>query len=202
MTEKESLAYALSDKDIQYLLNGTKIWRYPELQGKSLNDIFDSLGRCIVLFLTENETTGHWIAIYKGFTNRKACIHYFDPYGLRIDGGRGWLTKKQLSSLGQSYPIITELLAQADVPVYYNTHKFQEMDDDIATCGRHCVCRLYFRKLTGREYLNMINDVGLNPDEFVCEFTNVLLEDDPTDEYVNEGSGYSVKRFRKGLEQL
>ena len=51
--------YALSDKDIQEMLGGTNIFRYPELsEMNSIEDAFDDKGRAMMLYLTENQNVG------------------------------------------------------------------------------------------------------------------------------------------------
>lgn len=57
----------------------------------------------------------------------------------------------------------------------YNKTKFQKVDDDIATCGRHCVIRLLFKDLPLPKYAKMIEKSGMSPDEFVTRKTYDLL---------------------------
>ena len=46
----------LSNEDINIMLNGTKIFKYPDLEDmNSIDEIFDDQGRAVMLFLTKDE---------------------------------------------------------------------------------------------------------------------------------------------------
>ena len=168
--------YALSDDDINKLLGGTKIFRYPELKNmNNINDAFDKFGRAMILYLTTDENTGHWICMLKKGNN----IEYFDPYGgYKPDDERKWLTIQQLEELGQDEPILTHMLK--GYKVTSNPYKFQgettERGKAINTCGRHCVTRLLLGHLSIKDYADLIKSSGVNPDNFVTMFTYQLLK--------------------------
>jgi len=85
-------SYALSNSDIERILGKTKILTYPELGDlRNWEDAFDEQGRSVVLFLTENEQTGHWV----GLIRNDKTIEYFDPYGEAPEGDKKWLSKVQ-----------------------------------------------------------------------------------------------------------
>ena len=167
-------SYSLSDSDIEKMLGGITIFKYPELNNmKSINDIWDSQGRAIMLFLTENQNTGHWIALIR---RNKNTVEYFDPYGgYKPDGEREWLSKEKQEELGEDEPLLARMLREAGYSVISNPYKFQKEETGVNTCGRHCVCRLGLKHLTIKQYKEAIDDSGLSPDDFVSAVTSQLL---------------------------
>jgi len=172
--DDEIREYPLSDSDILKLLPDLKIVSYPELNDMStIEEAFDEEGRCLLLYLTENEHTGHWVCLLKKGTS----IEYFDPYGkYRPDEEREWLSKDKLIQLEQYHPTLTELLKRSRYKVLVNPYHFQKDKSNIATCGRHCCCRLHHKNLTLPQYKKMIDDSGMNPDDFVSAWTYRVLK--------------------------
>lgn len=168
--------YALSDSDINKLLDGTKIFRYPDLKNmSSIDDAFDKYGRAMMLYLTSDENTGHWVCMLKRPNN---VIEYFDPYGgYKPDGERKWLSKQQLQELGQDEPILTKMLH--GYTVKSNPYKLQAESGGnkaINTCGRHCVTRLLLGHLPINKYAELIKSSEVSPDDFVTTFTYEMLK--------------------------
>jgi hypothetical protein len=172
-TLQEAKAYPLGDDDINKILEpDTHIFTYPYLkQVKDIDEIFDPYGRAMMLYLTENENTGHWVCLIR----RPDEIEFFDPYGEPIDKQLTWNGKGKRMELEQDRPLLSKLLREKGLPVIYNKTKFQKVDDDIATCGRHCVIRLLFKDKTLPQYGEMIKKSGMTPDEFVTRTTYDLL---------------------------
>jgi hypothetical protein len=170
--------YSLSDTDIRKILgNDIKIIPYNDLNEiNNINELFDSKGRSMILFLTENEHTGHWICMIK----RGNKIDFFDPYGIKVDNERNWLTKDKLEELGQDKPLLLNLLKGSGYGVYYNTYRFQKKENEytnnIATCGRHCCARLLFKDIPLNDYAKKIKQSKLTPDEFVSNITFKILK--------------------------
>lgn len=165
-------SYSLSDSDIQNIVGGTAIFRYPELkQMASIDDAFDEHGRCMMLYLTENADTGHWVCMLK----KGNTVEYFDPYGgYKPDSERHWLTKEKQKELGEEYPLLTEMLKP--YKVVSNPYHFQAMKNDMNTCGRHCCVRMLMAHLSLPEYEKMIKNSGVEPDDFVTTFTSQVLK--------------------------
>jgi hypothetical protein len=172
--DDEIRQYPLSDGDILSILPELKIISYPELNDMSdIEEAFDAYGRCLILYLTEDEHTGHWVCMIK----KHKTIEYFDPYGkYRPDEEREWLSKDKLVQLGQYQPVLTELLQRSRYKILVNPYHFQKDKGDIATCGRHCVTRLYHREISLSKYNKMIQESGLTPDDFVSAFTYRVLK--------------------------
>lgn len=167
----EEEAYSLSDTDIQKILGGTNVIKYPELSSMdSIDDAFDAQGRCVILYLTTDDSSGHWVCLSK----HEEHIEYFDPYGgYKPDGERKWLSKEKLEELDQDEPVLTRMLKGHKV--VSNPYKFQKEGGDINTCGRHCCARLLYKDLSLPEYSKMIKDSGKSADEFVTELTSQVI---------------------------
>lgn len=165
--------YSLSDTDIQKVLGGVKLFRYPELHHMdSIEDAFDDSGRCMILYLTENMDTGHWVCMIK----RENTIEYFDPYGgYKPDSERKWLSQAQLEKLGQDEPTLSRMIKAGGYKVESNPHHFQKEAPGVNTCGRHCCVRLLNANLSLPEYAKMVKDSGQSPDEFVTHLTSQVL---------------------------
>ena len=166
--------YSLSDTDMRTILGDVTIFKYPELADmKSIDEIWDSDGRAIMLFLTENHNTGHWICLIK---RSKNLVEYFDPYGgFKPDGEREWLTPEKLEELGEDEPLLAKMLRNGGYKVVSNPYKFQKEETGVNTCGRHVVCRLVLSPLSIKEYKAIVDASGLTPDDFVTAVTSKLL---------------------------
>ena len=165
--------YSLSNDDINKILEpDTKIWTYPDFKDmSSIDDCWDSMGRCIFLFLTKSEREGHWIAMWKDGDT----IHYFDPYGMKPEAGRAWLSTDKLEALDMGTPYLWNLMKQSGYKVIYNRYPYQSKDGDVATCGRWAVVRLLWKNLSDKQFYDKIKSSGMNPDEYVTMITSQIL---------------------------
>ena len=171
-------AYALSNEDIQDFLDpDTKIITYPELAGvRNIDQIFDSLGRCVLLFLTTSPTSGHWQLIFK----RNGDIHFWDSYGDPPEGIRQSMTEEQLETLGEEEPYLLNLLKGSGKRVYYSTVQYQSDRSDVSSCGRWCIMRLICKNYSDRDFQAIIR-AGMKehnlktPDDYVALFTYQFL---------------------------
>jgi hypothetical protein len=166
--------YALSNDDINAILEpDTKIFTYPKFNTMdSIEQAFDSEGRCVFLFLTENEHTGHWLCMFK----KPEGIEYFDSYGDKPDAQRNWLSEDKLIALDEAEPRLTELLRASGERVYYNTFQYQTERGDISTCGRWCASRLLCREMSNLQFFNFVKEqmreMGIDKrDDWVALFT-------------------------------
>jgi len=150
--EKAKL-YALSDEDLETIL-GKHIFIcvYPYLnEVEHIDNIFDSEGRCMLLFNTIDENAGHWVCM----TKKKDTIHFFDPYGLKPDEPMKWLTEEKRDQLDMETKRLTQLLRQSGYKVYYNTFEFQN-EKNSNTCGRWCAVRLLYKDYTLDQFYQFI----------------------------------------------
>jgi hypothetical protein len=167
-------AYALSNDDIQEFLNpDTKILIYPELAHvRHIDQIFDSLGRCVLLFLTTGPTSGHWTVLFK----RNGHIEWFDSYGEKPEQIRETMDEERLEELGQGEPYLWNLLKASGKRVYSSNVKYQSERADIATCGRWCLARLICKDYSNNDFHSIVRngmkESGLtNYDDWVALFT-------------------------------
>ena len=168
-------SYSLSESDIQKMIPTLKIVSYPTLlEAKTIDDVLDDKGRLMLLYLTENEFTGHWVCLLNYRDSN--IIEYFDPYGnYKPDGESKWLSIQKLKQLGQSSRKLTQLLNASPYEVKSNAFPFQTDKMNMNTCGRHCTTRLYFKNLDLPDYIKLVESTGLTPDDFVCAFTFNLI---------------------------
>jgi len=161
--------YPLSDGDIRQILgNDISIKTYPDLaKMRSIDECFDSKGRCILLFLTSSPTEGHWCCLL----NKKKGIEFFDPYGDKPEKQKEGVPQSRLEALNERQPYLTKLLRASGRPVYYNTHDFQQDKQSINTCGRHCVVRCLYGPYSLNKYKRIVDASGLSPDNFVSGLT-------------------------------
>ena len=110
-------SYSLSESDIQKMIPTLKIISYPTLlKATSIDDVLDDKGRLMLLYLTLDQFTGHWVCLLNYRDSN--IIEYFDPYGnYKPDGESKWLTKQQLKEFGQSTKKLTELLQKSNYEV-------------------------------------------------------------------------------------
>jgi hypothetical protein len=168
-----SKSYSLSDGDIRKLLGqDISIITYPELKHlQSADDMFDDKGRCILLFLTENDHSGHWLALIK----RGQTIEFFDPYGEAPEDQKDNVPEANLERLDESQPYLTDLIKASGYKTVYNHFGYQKDKAGINTCGRHCAVRLLNKDLPLPKYKTMIQNSGLSPDDYVTKATYAIL---------------------------
>jgi len=159
----------LSDSDIRRLLgDDIKILTYDQLAGlKDYRQMFDAKGRCIMLYLTNSPTEGHWVCML----NKPGAIEFFDPYGNKPDDLKEYTNPELAREVGIDRKLLLPLLKQSGKPVIFNTYPFQKDRDSIATCGRHSVARCLYAPISLDEYKAVIDKSGLAPDDFVLGIT-------------------------------
>lgn len=169
MSLKEIKDYSLSDGDIRKILGSDiKIFTYPQLkQFRNISSLFDDKGRCIVLYLTNSETSGHWCCLL----NKGDHIEFFDPYGEAPDDVVDGLPKSRMEQLDMDSPYLTRLMKASGLPVYYNTHSFQKEKDGINTCGRWCVVRCFYAPYSLEKFKGIVDSSGMSGDDFVAALT-------------------------------
>lgn len=172
-TIKQIEKYPLGDDDLRRILPNSHIFTYPYLKSvKNIDEIFDDDGRAIMLYLTEDAHTGHWV----GLLRKPDHIEFFDPYGEKPDNELKWVKGGKREELDEDKPLLSKLLRQSEVPVVYNKVKFQKDGDNIETCGRHVATRLLNKDLSLPQYAEMIKSSGMSPDEYVSRTTFPIIK--------------------------
>jgi len=161
--------YPLSDADIKKILGSDiPVLTYPDL-GKfhSIDQCFDSKGRCIILFLTTGPTEGHWCCMMR----KKEGIYFFDPYGEPPEEQKDDIPEEMKRYLDIDEPYLMRLLKSANCPVYYNTHQYQKLTEGVNTCGRWCVARLLYASKSDEYFKSVVDkfcrETKKTPDDFV-----------------------------------
>lgn len=173
---KDVSSYSLSDSDIQKMIPTLKIVSYPTLlESNSIDDVLDDKGRLMLLYLTEDSMTGHWVCLLK--LRNSNIIEYFDPYGnYEPDDESEWVKdKSMLKEFKENTKHLTKLLKNSDYEIKSNAYPFQKEQMNMNTCGRHCTTRLYFKHLDLPKYIELVQSSGLEPDDFVSAFTFNLI---------------------------
>jgi hypothetical protein len=166
---KKIQLYSLSDADIRKLVGSVRIISYPDLDKETLQSLFAQQPYVVILFLTDDEKTGHWQCVLK----HSNMIELFDPFGTKVDGNRAWLSDAKRQELDQMEPNYQNLFKDYKGELMYNNVKLQ--DEKINTCGRHIACRLLYNHLQLKDYINIIQQSGLKPDDFVTNLTYHIL---------------------------
>lgn len=171
---EEAKQYSLSNDDINYILDpDTNILVYKDLANyDSIDDVFDPLGRCILLYSIEAVNNGHWVCMWR----KGNKINYFDPYGQPPEEPKEWVDTNDNRMMGQGRNMLTNLLKKSGCEVYYNTYPYQKMDNSTATCGRWCVSRLVCKDFTANQFHKAVMTFKKStPDDFAIQFTYDIL---------------------------
>lgn len=166
---EDAKSYALSDDDIRQLLgSGIKITTYPDLEHISrIDKLFDRHGRAILFIPQQNEQQGHWTCLIK----RGKTIEFFDPYGEPPEAQKDTLSEAHLEKMRMNEPLLADLLTNNPYKIIYNKEQLQKLQNDVNTCGRHCVARLLYHKYPVQKYREIIHQSRMSPDDFVVKLT-------------------------------
>ena len=136
---EEVIEEPMGDDDIRQYLPTAKIITYDELNKyRNIEQILNNPTDYLIILYRNSPSRGHWVCLLK----YNDTIEFFDPYGLEPDKELKWESCSTNQKLGQGYEKLTELLNNTDRNVIYNPIKYQKVDGDINTCGRHCVFRI------------------------------------------------------------
>ena len=177
-TIAHAMSYALTDEDMRTVLGrDVSLHEYPELSTLSVDTMFDSQGRCVLLELTK-PSSGHWVCMLK----TPGKLEYFSSYGDPPTGKKSemdtWLTYQQRTALQENDGNMQRILDEAKAKGFslaYNNVDLQSKRSGVETCGRHVCCRLLNRHLNLTDYLDMIQASGKTPDEYVVLVTQRIL---------------------------
>lgn len=161
----------LSNNQIINNLNHTGVfYTYPELNNyNNIDELFKNTKSILLLYL-QSPIWGHWCCLNKLGNN---LIEFFDPYGIMIDYEFKFNDKTTNKKLGQIKPKLSELMLKSKYKLSYNEFAFQELNENINTCGRHCLIRMNNINLSLIEYKNIFDKYKkiLNPDDIVSILT-------------------------------
>lgn len=164
---------SLSNYDIFNILNKKiRILTYPELV--KYNDIEDVLkpNDCFILLYMTHSSYGHWVSCIK----HENSIEFFDSYGdSQPDDELKKISLHFRKESNQLFPHLTWLLYKSKYPIEYNDFDFQQHNNDVKTCGRHCAVRCLLKKLSLKNYTELMEQLSyefkLNYDQIVTILT-------------------------------
>lgn len=155
------------------LKNEPQLLTYEELT--KFNDIMDAMGpHKMLILLYEGKFSNHWVCIFMNSDNQ---IEFFNPYGTEIDESLKHINPDFRKSHGEEFPHLTELLIKSDpnIPIVFNDFKFQQLSNNISTCGRWVVVRLLFSKLKLCDFAKIFLDNRFySPDDLVSLLTSFI----------------------------
>jgi hypothetical protein len=75
--------YALGEDDIKKMIPSLNVISYPQLlEAQTIEDVLDDKGRLILLYLTIDQSTGHWVCLLK--LRDANIIEYFEMLDIEI----------------------------------------------------------------------------------------------------------------------
>jgi len=180
---KEISKEALTDADIKQYLPNIKIISHQDLKNyNSIDELLPKEKDAVIIIWESKPNYGHWTLLSKYIAEdtHKPTIEYFDSYGYPINEPLKWIDKKYKKSIDET-PYLIPLLQDAHnrFDIIYNSKNFQNKKEDVATCGRHCICRAksildYNQSLSN--YIKMLNEIkdvsGFNYDDIVSNIIN------------------------------
>lgn len=171
------ISKSLSDNEIRNALKGKcNIVSYPKIEDyKTLDDLLGPYG-CAVLLYHSKKNYGHWTCIFKYPDNK--TVEFFDPYSNSPDGALNFIPMKFRKENNEYYPYLTKLLYESPYKIEYNDYPLQShgflAGNQINTCGRHVLMRLFNRKLNIDQYMQRLFMLGDDPDIVVTEMTEYI----------------------------
>lgn len=176
------LSKELSDNEVLKIAgNNTKVMLYTDLyKYKDLDAVFGKYKKIILLYIhdrTGNTVSGHWTAMIK----QPDRIEHFDSYGLLPDEILyRYKSKAERAKTNQPKNYLTTLLyTYTKLPIHYNQYKYQQLKDNVNSCGYHTAIRCRYSKIPLEEYQKIFNTFKknkINTDELVVMLGNQYLK--------------------------
>ena len=169
--------YSLSNFDIKKVLPHINIFTYPHLENvRHIDEVLDKHGRAIMLYLTDDERTGHWTALLK----HGDVIEVFDPYGIKPDEQGKFLGGMMNEGKSKYQTLLTDLIKRSGYGMKYNKTRHQPVSENISTCGRHAILRVLTGHLPLEEYNKRLKTIakqsGVSVDDIATGLTADIME--------------------------
>lgn len=138
--------YMVSSADLKNMLgDDLKIIRFGDL--KNYNNIYELLPKkkdyCVIFYtddIKNGVNIGHWTCLLR----YKNYFEFFDSYGLKVDDELKFISPVKKKQFGEEEDYLMKLLKP--VRHDYNHHDFQAWDDNVTTCGRWVITRIFLFK--------------------------------------------------------
>lgn len=178
----------LSSDEVESIIGDrkTRTVPYSEIsQYDSIEQLFGKDDCLILLYISEikgNTTTGHYTLLCKNKRAGKTIVEYCDSYGKLPDNPLEYFGSALKKETNQDYNYLTRLLykfsLQPNCQVEYNEVPLQKFKNNIATCGRWCAVRGYFRKIPLTKYqavFKKLKNNNINLDQLIVGISNYLI---------------------------
>ena len=137
------MSESISESDIYRYFGNTfnikeDVIVYSDLeQYDNIEQVLEADKQWKIILIEEEVNTGHWVALIR---HNKQII-YFNSYGAKPSYELDLIDEKQNEKLGQDEKYLNKLLllAKGKYRVLYNKKRFQKLDNQITTCGRHVI---------------------------------------------------------------
>jgi hypothetical protein len=164
---------AMGDDNIRTYFPKARICVYNKLNNiDSIHEFLPNNKSYFFMLIEDSPNRGHWVCMNK----LNNVIEFFDSYGGAPDTQLKWMGKENNKMLGQGHHRLSELLKDSGCKVVYNPIHYQQENEDIKTCGRHCCLRIK-KMLEGKNLddynkfmENNKNSSGMDYDEIVSFF--------------------------------
>jgi hypothetical protein len=139
---------------------------------KSIKQLLPKKKDFRIILIEEKALSGHWICILRN----NDVIEVFNSYGTKPSSELNLLSEHQKEELNENVKWLNVLLNKAIklFHIIYNNKRFQKLDDNVSTCGRHVLLRLLmflYYDLDLAQYIQFIDflkrRLKLNADEIV-----------------------------------
>lgn len=170
-------AQDLGGNEINSLLRGkADVKLFDSLQGATVASFF-TMPAVALLFPVQSMSQGHWLAIFMDHDTK--TIHHFDPYGFGLAMEEKY-TQNPLVRAG----LLSTFYQNAQSSGYnvvFNSTKFQKLENNMNTCGRHVITRIRLSYLSDDEYSKLLMGQKLTADDIVTYLTFLALNEDQSD---------------------
>ena len=157
-----------SSNYIEDLVSGVHFVPYSNIKYmKNINDVLGPNNIAVIIYLLGSEI-GHFVCIFKD--NNK--IQYFNSYGMEPDDDLKIVPREVRGQLNETEPYLFKLISESRYPCEYNEYKLQ--GPRTATCGRHCIVRLWNKHLDSEEYAQRLYTSSVKANVTMDELVTIL----------------------------
>lgn len=148
---------------------------FDSFENKILNQIYPYNNNCCLLCYLTKPNYGHWVLLQRS----KNRLDFMDSYGDKPDDQLDFISTKFRKESNQVKYHLSKLLLDTDLKIHYNEKQLQELNPDIATCGRYCGAYLKYN-MPVEKFANIILDKSkennITPDELITILTENLIK--------------------------
>jgi len=164
--------YSITNTDIDKYLGNGHIIKYCDLE--KYDDISDVFGddAYVVILVQSKANNGHWVCLLQ---YDDGTVEQFDSYSGKIDSELKYISEAQQELLGEDEPLLTQLITRSRCKTVWSKYRFQKLNDNIDTCGKHCLLRIIMFVLGHKTidqyttwFKNLAKSQGCSNDELVC----------------------------------